>query len=162
MTADPRNPLLTAPTHRVLLSMSAPIAVGMLSTFLFQVIDTWFVGQLGPAPLAALAFAATVYFFLVALLMGLAVGVSALVGAALGAGRTQEGRRYASIALGFGVVVTVALAPAGVATVAPLFGGLGAGAELLPLIDAYIAPLYLLGALVAYFGRETKDEDQAE
>ncbi len=26
----------------------------------------------------------------------------------------------------------------------------------------YIAPLYLLGALVAYFGRETKDEDQAE
>ena len=57
--------LLSGSTSKALLSMSVPISIGMLSTFLFQVIDTYFVGQLGANELAALSFASTVYFLLV-------------------------------------------------------------------------------------------------
>ncbi len=52
------NPMLTTPVNRMLMRMSAPISLGMVSTFLFQIVDTIFVGQLGSTELAALAFTA--------------------------------------------------------------------------------------------------------
>ena len=61
MTTD----LIKGKTNKVLLSMSLPISIGMLSTFLFQVVDTYFVGQLGANELAALSFASTIYFLVV-------------------------------------------------------------------------------------------------
>ena len=67
--------------------MSLPISIGMLSTFLFQVIDTYFVGQLGADALAALSFASTLYFLVVGWFMGLAVGVSIIIGTAKGGGQ---------------------------------------------------------------------------
>ena len=51
-----QNDLLRFPVSRMLLLMTAPISVGMLSTFLFQVVDTYLVGKLGPGELAALGF----------------------------------------------------------------------------------------------------------
>ncbi len=139
---DQNNPLLQAPVTRVLLSMSAPIGLGMLSTFLFQVVDTYFVGQLGGDPLAALGFAATTYFLAVALFMGMAVGVSALVGNALGQKDRRSASRYTTIASMSAVVLAVALSAGGILTLKPLFTTLGAGPELIPLIDVYMSTLY--------------------
>ena len=59
--------LLYDQTNKALISMSLPISIGMLSIFLFQVVDTYFVGQLGANALAALSFASTVYFLMVGL-----------------------------------------------------------------------------------------------
>ncbi len=72
--------LLRDKTSKALISMSLRISIGMLSTFLFQVIDTYFVNQLGANALAALGFASTVYFLLVGLFIGLSVGVSIIIG----------------------------------------------------------------------------------
>lgn len=134
--------------------MSAPIGVGMLSTFLFQVVDTYFVGQLGAHALAALGFAATTYFLFVALFMGMAVGVSALVGRAKGAGDESLAARYATVSVGVGCAVSAVLAGVGYALMEPTFRLLGAGPELLELVTSYMGPLYvglplLVVALVA-------------
>lgn len=137
------NPLLSQPVGPALRRLSTPIGVGMICTFLFQVVDTWFVGKLGSDALAALAFSATVYFFAVAALMGLAVGISALVGAALGAGDALQARRVTTLGLLTATGLTMASIPLGLFTVEPLFLALGAEPELLPLIDAYMAPLYM-------------------
>ncbi|GAL26551.1 Na+-driven multidrug efflux pump [Vibrio variabilis] len=60
--------ILNAPVRSTLVTMAAPAAFGMLMTFLFQLIDTYFVGKLGTKPLAAMSYAYPVYFFLVAFL----------------------------------------------------------------------------------------------
>ncbi len=51
------NALLEKPVKQALLTMAAPAAIGMLMTFLFQLVDTYFIGQLGTAELAAISFA---------------------------------------------------------------------------------------------------------
>ena len=79
--------------------MSLPISIGMLSTFLFQAVDTYFIGQLGTDALTALSFASTIYFLLVGLFMGFSVGVSILIGEAIGAQNIDKVRKAAWVAL---------------------------------------------------------------
>lgn len=134
-----------------LLRMAVPTSIAMLSTFLFQVVDTYFVGQLGPEPLAALGFSASVYFASVAVFMGLAVGMSALVGNALGAADLMSARRTTSLGVLASVLVAAAIAAAGLLGLEPLFSTLGASAEIIPLIDAYMGTLFF-GLPVLVFG----------
>lgn len=121
--------------------MSIPIALGMLSTFLFQVIDTYFVGQLGGEALAALSFASTLYFLMVGLFIGLGVGVSILIGRAYGAGEELLTKQITFIALAFSFLFTITLTALGITSLGPLFSAMGAEPTVLPLIQSYLKPL---------------------
>ncbi|MGR3290381.1 MAG: hypothetical protein ACU0C9_04205 [Paracoccaceae bacterium] len=55
----------------MLLRMAAPISLGILSTFLFQIVDTQFVGKLGSAELAALAFSPSAYLLFLSVFIGI-------------------------------------------------------------------------------------------
>ena len=127
--------------NKVLLTMSISIALGMLSTFLFQVIDTYFVGQLGAEALTALSFASTLYFLMVGLFIGLAVGVSILIGRAYGAGEGLQVKQITFIALGFSLFFTLILTVLGITSLGPLFSAMGAESNVLPLIQNYLKPL---------------------
>ncbi|NME67382.1 MATE family efflux transporter [Flammeovirga aprica] len=133
--------ILKDKTSQVLLKMSFPISIGMLSTFLFQVIDTYFVGKLGGEALAALSFSSVLYFIIVGLFMGLAVGVSTLVGKAVGEQNDIAKEQYALIGLLMCFVLTVAVAGVVYYFSNPIFLLLGAPQEILPLIDQYMLPL---------------------
>jgi len=145
------NPLLNAPVNKMLLLMSAPISLGMLSTFLFQLVDTYFIGKLGSQPLAALGFAAGVYMLLVGLFMGMAVGVSSLVAGALGKEELHLARRYTTISLVLSTIIAIGLSALGILFLEPLFLGLGAEAKLIPMIREYMNVLYL-GMPLLIFG----------
>ena len=134
--------LLRDPVGRTLAFMMGSVSLSMVSTFLFQVVDTYFVGQLGAESLTALSFSATAYFFGVALFMGMAVGVSALVASALGAGDRRSAQRIATVALVVAAVVAIVICGVGVVTIDRLFTLLGADASLLPLIAEYMVPIY--------------------
>ena len=129
--------------------MSAPISLGMLSTFLFQVVDTWFVGRLGTAELAALSFSSALFFLLVGLFIGLSVGASSLVARALGEGNTPLAARLSRTSVALAGTLAAVLALAGLLTIPPVFGLLGAGAAILPLIADYMGILYLGTPLLA-------------
>ncbi|NOI79792.1 MATE family efflux transporter [Vibrio tubiashii] len=148
------QPLLTKPVKSALLSMAAPAAFGMLMTFLFQLVDSYFVGQLGTQPLAAMSFAYPVYILVVSLFMGIASGVSATVGKALG----EDNQRKAQSLTTFSVLlfsgVTCLLGLAGYALMPSTFALLGANATTIELIGQYMGPLYLgmfllVGGLIA-------------
>lgn len=128
--------------HRALFAMSAPISLGMLSTFLFQVVDTWFVGRLGTAELAALSFSSALFFLLVGLFIGLSVGASSLVARALGEGNMPLAARFSRTSVVLAGTLAAVLALGGVLTISPVFGLLGAGAAILPLIADYMGVLY--------------------
>ncbi len=137
------NKILTGKTSSMLSSMSVPISLGMLSTFLFQVIDTYFVGQLGSSALAALSFASTVYFILVGLFIGLAVGVSILVGQYYGAKELGNVKSIAWIGVWLSLVLAVVLVVPVLYFSDAIFSALGAGKEVLPLILEYLMPLLM-------------------
>ncbi len=133
--------LLNNKTNKVLFSMSIPISIGMLSTFLFQVIDTYFVGQLGANELAALGFASTIYFLVVGLFMGLAVGVSIIIGTAKGSNDKKKVNQTAFVAILMSIVASSLFSLAGIYFVDPIFMSMGSNEIILPLIKMYIIPL---------------------
>lgn len=133
--------LLKDKTKKALVSMSLPISIGMLSTFLFQVIDTYFVGQLGADELAALSFSSTVYFLLVGLFIGLSVGVSIIIGKAKGGGELDKIRKTTWIALSLCLMLSILISFLVIFFIESFFSMLGAGEDILPLIKAYTIPL---------------------
>ncbi len=137
------NPLLSDPIGPMLAKMAAPIGFAMLATFLFQVVDSYFVGQLGSDELAALGFAAGVYFLVVSLSIGVAVGVSALVAATLGEGDVAKASRYTSSAVALTFAASLWVALLGVPTIGLLFRALGAAPEVVPLIGEYMTVIYV-------------------
>ena len=135
--------LVEAPVNGMLFRMAAPISLGMMSTFLFQIVDTWFVGRLGSAELAALAFSSTVYFLFVSLFIGFSVGVSSAIAMASGAGEANRSRLLSMTALALVLVLSAGLSAAGRELVIPMFSALGAAPDILPLIQSYMGILYI-------------------
>ncbi len=141
--AEQRNPMLEQPVNNMLLKMAAPISLGMLSTFLFQIVDTYFVGQLGSAELAALAFSSTAYLLFLSVFMGLSVGVSAVVAKTMGEGNADQARGLTMVSLVFVLILSVVLGLGARALIGPMFTVLGADEAILPLIETYMGILYL-------------------
>ncbi|MES0811751.1 MATE family efflux transporter [Roseibium sp. SCPC15] len=111
--------LIKAPVNSLLVKMAAPISLGMISTFLFQIVDTYFVGLLGPAELAALTFASNAYLVIVSIYIGFSVGVSSVVAKAVGAGNRKHACAITSSALGVVLMLSILISIAGVLTIPP-------------------------------------------
>src|SRR5690606_19998705 len=69
---------------RNILTMSAPIAIGMLFQTLYLLVDLYFVAALGDAAVAGVGAAGTLMFVVLALTQVLAVGAVALIAQAVG------------------------------------------------------------------------------
>lgn len=135
--------LLNENTNKALISMSLPISIGMLSTFLFQVVDTYFVGQIDAESLAALSFASTIYFLIVGTFIGLTVGVSTIIGTAVGEQDTAKVKKTVLIAVITSLLLTGCIVLVALSFVDEIFSILGAEQEILPYIKAYLVPLLL-------------------
>jgi len=98
---------------RVTLLLAVPIILGQVSQMLMGAVDSFMIGQVGTVPLAASAFAGSVFAFFYVGGMGLCVPVAVLVSRAHGAGRAEECgvwlRHGLAVAVSTGVVVMVAM-----------------------------------------------------
>ncbi|WP_281613697.1 MATE family efflux transporter [Flammeovirga sp. SubArs3] len=162
------NAILNGKVSNTLTKMSLPISVGMLSTFLFQVIDTYFVGQLGGNALAALSFSSVLYFMIVGLFMGLAIGVSTLVGKLIGEQKNKIAEHTIILGLVICLLSTTVLSVLVFLFSDQLFSLLGATPEILPLVQQYLNTLLvglpllttgiMAGSLLRANGNLTKPE----
>ncbi|MGB3722060.1 MAG: MATE family efflux transporter [Pacificimonas sp.] len=127
-----------------LVAQTAPMLLGIASIMSVGIIDAYFVGQLGPDPLAAISFIFPITVVLSSLGVGVLVGINSVVSRALGSGERKIAERRAvqgvALALGFGLIVGAAL----FVVEGPLFRLMGAAEELRPLISDYMRP-YALG-----------------
>lgn len=94
----------TAPRAE-LLRLAWPIAVSMVSYAVMTLVDTLFVGQIGPAALAGVGLGGTAAFVAICFPMGLLRGVKINVSHAVGAGHEDDIARH----IGAGVVVALAV-----------------------------------------------------
>lgn len=112
-----------------------------------NLVDTWYVAQLGTAPLAAMGFTIPVVSILLSLAFGIGIGSSSLISRAIGAGNTKTVRLYATQSLVIGFVIAASFAVIGYHNIEPIFLLLGAPETLLPLIHDFM-DIWFLGSFI--------------
>ena len=132
-----------------LLRLTLPMMLGLLSILLINLVDTFYIGQLGLIELAAVSFTFPVVFVVWSIAFGIGIGTSSVVARAIGQGNHTEVKTLttASLYLTFFVVAIVGLI--GIITIEPVFKALGASSEMLPFIRDYMIIWFLGYPLVA-------------
>lgn len=133
-----RAQLTQGPIGQQLYRMTKPMLVGMLGVMLFNIVDTFFIAQLGLDELAAISFTFPVVLAVGSLSMGLGSGASAFISKAIGEHNTQQVKHYTTYSLLLAFVIISIVALIGFHTITPLFTYLGAPEHLLPHIHAYM------------------------
>lgn len=139
---SPRHNLTEGPVGPVLLRLTFPMIWGILSTMLFNVVDTFFIGQLGPAPLAAIGFTFPVVFIITGSAMGVGIGLSSVVSRAVGEGDHQRVAELTTRGLMLTFLVCAIMVTLGVTLHDRLFALLGARPDMIVLIRQYMIPWF--------------------
>ncbi|MCG9755763.1 MATE family efflux transporter [Shewanella insulae] len=140
-----RHGLLSQPIGRVLLNMSLPNLIGILTILGFSLVDTFFISQLGTEALAAISFTFPVTLIVSSIAIGIGAGVSTNLGRLIGSGNSPKAKVFLHDALLITFWLIAALSLLGSLFIGPLFTLLGANDDSLPLIRDYMF-LWYLGA----------------
>lgn len=116
---------------------------GLIAVLSQSLVDTYFVGQLGTEPLAALSFTFPVALTFTSLSIGLSAGASSLVSRVIGSGRRQQAKSWVTDSLVLSALVVGTLSLLGWMTISPLFTLLGASEDALGYIERYMPIWYL-------------------
>lgn len=141
-----RSKLTEGPIGPALRSLALPISVGIVFLILLNLVDTYFVGQLGTDELAAMSFTFPVITLVISVAMGLGVGATSAVSRAIGAGDERTVRRLTTHALALAILVVALVSSIGVVTQDAVFTALGAEERLLPLLREYMT-IWFAGAV---------------
>ncbi len=125
-----------------LVRLTVPMIWGVLAMMSLNVVDTWFVAQLGDDELAAMSFTFPVVMTLVSLGIGLMAGTSSVLARVVGRGDWHRVRRLTTDALILAGGCALVLSVIGLLTIDPLFRLLGAEDRLLPLVRDYMVVWY--------------------
>ncbi|QBY05888.1 MATE family efflux transporter [Thalassotalea sp. HSM 43] len=138
--------LLNGSVSQTLKQMTIPMTYGMVLLMTFNLVDTFFVGMLGTAPLAAISFTFPITFTVISMAIGLGIGTSAVIAKTLGKGNKDDACNAATVALMVSSVIVIILSALGYLYSAEIFTLLGAEQKLLPLIHQYM-DLWFLGSI---------------
>lgn len=90
------NPMGTRKVYPLLLTMSLPPIISMLIQSMYNVVDSIFVARLGENALTAVSLAFPLQNLVLALAVGLGVGMNSSVARNLGAGNTKQANSSAA------------------------------------------------------------------
>ena len=123
--------------HIVVMSFAA--SIGLISVFLVDFVDLYFISFLGEEALAAaVGFAGTLLFFGVSITIGLMIAMSALAAQRLGAGKPEDARKIATNVIAMGVAVAAFTATLFWIFAPQLLGLLGAKGQTLDYAVGYL------------------------
>ena len=105
----------TGSLGRAVLLLAVPMVLEMAMQSVFEVVDVYFVGRLGPAALAILGLADSLLGLVFAMSIGLSMGAAAMVARRIGEGSPERASVAAVQAIVGGVVLSAALGFVGIA-----------------------------------------------
>jgi len=140
---SPKPRLTQGPVGRHLVDMTVPVLLGIATMMAQGLIDTWFIGRVGDAQLAAFSFGFPILMIVTSVAIGLGAGTSSVVARALGADDHRRARRLSTDSLLLSFLITAIISAIGILTIGPLFRLLGAPDELMPLIRGFMTILYI-------------------
>lgn len=137
--------LTQAPIHKVIPTMAAPTIISMLVTSMYNIADTFFVGQIDTQSTAAvgIVFAVMAIIQAVGFLFGQGAGVT--IAQELGARDVAAARKMAATSFVYAVVAGVLITVAGLVFLRPISLALGSTPTILPYTERYMR-IILLGA----------------
>ena len=127
-----------------LVSQTLPAVIGVAAIMSIGIVDAYFIGQLGSAPLAAISFIFPVAVASTSLGVGVMVGINSVVARALGEGDMDRAARRANFGIVFALACGLVMGLALWLLIDPIFSAMNAPAHLMPLIRAYMTP-YAMG-----------------
>ena len=120
-TVQTENKMGIMPVGRLIATMSLPIMASMLVQALYNVVDSMFVSRIDEYALTALSMAFPIQNLMIAVSVGLGVGLNAVLSRALGAKDQQSVNRTAVNGLFLMVLCVLAFMLGGVTIVRPFF-----------------------------------------
>ncbi|MEO8482627.1 MAG: MATE family efflux transporter [Acidobacteriota bacterium] len=125
------------PDVRAMLTLAWPVVLAELGWVLMGIIDTVFVGPLGPAAIGAVGTGSSMFIAVMVLGIGTLFALDTFVSQAFGAGRTDDCHRWLIAGLWLAVVMSVLLGGIGVGAIA-LLPRAGIHPDVLRLLQPYL------------------------
>lgn len=138
MTSD----LTSAPIPQLVRRLAIPAGTGFFFNTMFNVVDTWYGGQLSTTALAAMSLSFPVFFLILSIGSGVSAGATTLIGNALGRKDYDETRRYLSQSLSFALIHALLLTAAGLTLAPEIFIMMGARGEYLDHALSYMNVIF--------------------
>lgn len=130
-----------------LYSMTGPMIWGIFSIMSMNIVDTFYVGQLGTDPLAAMSFTIPVVSILLSLAFGIGIGASSVIARAIGSQEHILVKSYTTQSLFIALTIAITFAISGYHSMDLIFELLGAPKHLMPLIHQFM-DIWFLGSFV--------------
>ena len=138
----------TTPVFRALTVMAVPTIISQLIVLIYNLADTWFIGQTDdPYMVAAAALVSTVFLMITGLSNLFGVGGGNLVVQLLGRRQEDEARRAASLSLVMAAGSALVFSLLCLAFMDPLLYLLGASENTIGYARQYLIPVVIIGAL---------------
>lgn len=134
----PDYDLTTTPIPTLIKQISLPVIVGFFFNTMFNVVDTYYGGQISTEALAALSFSFPVFFLIIIFDAGLSTGITAIIANILGAKEFDKVERYAGQSISFAISAAILLTILGLLFSSALFQLLGAEGATLALALEYM------------------------
>ena len=153
MTSDELNirqykKMTETPIPKLILGLAAPTILSMLITSIYNLADTFFVGQISTSASGAVGVVSSLMAIIQALGFMLGHGAGTVISRSLGSKNADAATRFASTsfftALAFGIVLAVI----GLATLPDFMMLLGSTATILPHACAYARPILIAAPLM--------------
>ena len=153
MTSDDRSALqfrrmTETPIPQLVLSLAAPTILSMLITSIYNLADTFFVGQISTSASGAVGIVSSLMAIIQALGFMFGHGAGGIISRSLGSRDTTAATRFASTSFFTALVFGVVLAVAGLGTLPHFMMLLGSTETILPHACAYARPILIAAPLM--------------
>lgn len=130
---------VSAPVGKAVISLAIPTVIAQLITVVYNMADTFFIGQLGdPNQVAAATLAMPVFMFLTAFANLFGIGGASMISRCLGAGEREKARQTAAFCIWTAAIVALIYGVAVVLLKNALLPLLGTDEDTRAFCDSYI------------------------
>ena len=147
-TAVQYHKMTETPIPRLILSLAAPTILSMLITSIYNLADTFFVGQLSTSASGAVGVVSSLMAIIQALGFMLGHGAGGIISRSLGSQDTHAATKFASTSFFTALTFGAVLAVLGLATLPDFMMLLGSTDTILPHACAYARPILLAAPLM--------------
>jgi putative MATE family efflux protein len=134
--------VLLGDQRKGIIALSIPIAIALFVQNLNNIVDSFWVADLGQAPMAALGIVYPLYCILIGIGNGLGIGVSAAIARNIGMKRHEDANGVAAQSLTLTLIISVAMTVILMVTVVPVIQMMG-GENMMDACLSYAIPIYL-------------------
>ena len=147
-TAQQFRKMTETPIPKLILSLAAPTILSMLITSIYNLADTFFVGQISTSASGAVGVVSSLMAIIQALGFMLGHGAGSIISRSLGSQNTKAATRFASTSFFTALTFGLILAAVGLTTLPHFMMLLGSTETILPHACAYAWPILIAAPLM--------------